>query len=50
VREDLIQHEINSAQRIVSMDCTVDNEWNERVELGLNQIYNTSSHYGVSEA
>lgn len=49
LREDLQMHEINSAQRIVSMERTVDNEYNEQVVLGLNQIYNTSTHYGLPE-
>lgn len=49
LREDLQMHEINSAQQIMEMDCTVDLKENERVTFGLNQIYNTSTHYGVSE-
>ena len=34
LRQDLQLHELNSAQRIVSMDCTIDNEWNAEVKLG----------------
>lgn len=49
INEDFQFHGIDSAQRIMEMDCTVDNEENERVTFGLNQIYNTSTHYGVSE-
>lgn len=49
LNEDFQFHEIDSAQRIMEMDCTVDDKENERVTFGLNQIYNTSTHYGVSE-
>lgn len=50
LREDLIQHEINSAQRVVSMELIKNNENDQQVKLGLNQIYNTSTHYGVDQA
>jgi hypothetical protein len=50
VREDMIMHEVNSAQKVISMDCTVNNQGDATVQLGLNQIYNTSTHYGTDEA
>jgi hypothetical protein len=49
VTENLQLHEIDSAQRIMEMDCTVSNNGDERVTFGLNQIYNTSTHYGVDQ-
>lgn len=51
LRDDLQIHEIDSAQKIISIEMTVDKEGNRTAVLGLNQIYDTSNeHYGVNEA
>lgn len=50
LRDDLQFHEINSAQKVVSIEMTVDNAGNRTAVLGLNQIYDTSNNYGVPEA
>lgn len=50
IDEDLLFHRINSPQRIVSLDCTVGNEGNAQVQVGVNQIYDTSDDAGFEEA
>jgi hypothetical protein len=40
---DLIAHQIDSAQEITRMDCTVDNEGNAEVDFGLDQIYENTN-------
>lgn len=50
LRDDLQFHEIDSAQKVVSIEMTVDNEGDRTAVLGLNQIYDTSNMYGVNEA
>jgi len=46
---DLGFHQINSVQKIVSMDCTVDTEGVEKVQLGFNQFYDASDHSGIND-
>jgi hypothetical protein len=41
VNHDLEFHHIDSAQQIVTMECSVSNEGDEEVALHLNQIYDT---------
>lgn len=42
-------HHIESVQRIVEMDCSVDLEGNERVALSLNQYYDVSPAAGLAD-
>ena len=46
---DLGVHQINSVQKVVSMDCTVDEEGNETVVLGFNQYYDVSPASGIDD-
>lgn len=46
---DLGFHRINSTQRIVSMDCSVDTEGEERVVLAFNQFYDATDNGGIAD-
>lgn len=46
---DLGFHQINSTQKIVSMDCTVDTEGEERVVLAFNQFYDATDNGGIAD-
>lgn len=46
---DLGFHKINSVQKIISMDCTVDTEGEETVTLGFNQFYDASDTSGLDD-
>lgn len=46
---DLVYHRIDSAQRIISMDCKISNNGNGTVDFGLNQIYDLTGIGGDEE-
>lgn len=46
---DLRFHQINSIQRINAMDCRVDTEGVETVQLSFNQFYDASDHSGIGD-
>jgi hypothetical protein len=50
VDEDLLFHQIQSPQRVVSIDATVSNDGNVTATIGVNQIYDTSTDAGIPEA
>jgi hypothetical protein len=51
LRDDLQVHKIDSAQKVISIEMTVNNQGDRTAVLGLNQIYDTSNEqYGVNES
>lgn len=46
---DLGFHHINSTQKIISMDCRVDTEGEEEVQLTFNQHYDASDDAGIAD-
>lgn len=50
VKFDLGFHQIDSIQKVVSMDCHITNEGEETVTLNLNQYYSLSGSAGLPDA